>query len=145
MKKDESLLPAGEMTLGQRLKYLRKKERISQREFAKNAGISQGNLSDMENDKYLPSITTVISIIEYYGFAADWILFGIGPMQSINYNDISDNSSFLSTPIAADEEELLSVYRDLDSEGKSIVKSTCYQERRRMQENTTENPKSKRA
>lgn len=143
MKKDESLLPAGEMTLGQRLKYLRKKERISQREFAKHAGISQGNLSDMENDKYLPSITTVISIIEYYGFAADWILFGIGPMQAIDYNNISDNSS--SVPITADEEELLSVYNDLDSEGKAIVKSTCYQERRRMQEPSTENPKSKRA
>lgn len=143
MKKDESLLPAGEMTLGQRLKYLRKKERISQREFAEHAGISQGNLSDMENDKYLPSITTVISIIEYYGFAADWILFGIGPMKAIDYSNISDNSS--SVPIAADEEELLSVYNDLDSEGKAIVKSTCYQERRRMQENSTENPKSKRA
>jgi transcriptional regulator with XRE-family HTH domain len=143
MKKDESLLPASEMTLGQRLKYLRKKERISQREFAEHAGISQGNLSDMENDKYLPSITTVISIIEYYGFAADWILFGIGPMQAIDYSNISDNSS--PVPIAADEEELLSVYNDLDSEGKAIVKSTCYQERRRMQENSTENPKSKRA
>lgn len=143
MKKDESLLPAGEMTLGQRLKYLRKKERISQREFAEHAGISQGNLSDMENDKYLPSITTVISIIEYYGFAADWILFGIGPMKAIDYSNISDNSS--SVPITADEEELLSVYNDLDSEGKAIVKSTCYQERRRMQENSTENPKSKRA
>lgn len=145
MKKDESLLPASEMTLGQRLKHLRKKEKISQREFAKHAGISQGNLSDMENDKYLPSITTVISIIEYYGFSAEWILFGIGPIQAIDYNNISDNSLSLSTPIAEDEEELLSVYRDLASEGKAIVKSTCYQERRRMQENTTENPKSKRA
>ena len=127
--KEENILPACDMSLGQRIKYLRQTVKEPQAKFASHIGISQGNLSDMEKDKYLPSLSTLTALIEYYGFASDWILFGIGPLYAIDYKEYDEKSD---NSLSDDDNELLSVYRDLDPEGKSIVKTTCYTERRRM-------------
>lgn len=49
-------------TIGDRIKLLRKSRKLNQMEFAEAIGISQGTLSDIENDRSKPSIDTIISI-----------------------------------------------------------------------------------
>lgn len=66
-------------TVGKRIKDLRKHFRLTQKKFADVIGISQGNLSEMEKDKFYPSVETVISIIKYFHVSADWLLLGSGP------------------------------------------------------------------
>ena len=124
-----------EWSIGQRLKYLRKQQKESQAVFASHIGISQGNLSDMEKEKYLPSIHTILSIIEYYGFAADWLLLGLGPMRALHYDGdipVVDSAVGGDGRLCEDERELLKTYRQLAVDGKAIVKSACYQEQRRL-------------
>jgi DNA-binding XRE family transcriptional regulator len=50
--------------LGSRIKTVRKLNKINQVDFANRIGISQATLSELEQDKYKPSVDTVLSIVE---------------------------------------------------------------------------------
>ena len=48
---------------------------MTQSEFAREAGVSQGSLSDIESCKATPSIDTIISIVQKNsGLSLDWLL-----------------------------------------------------------------------
>lgn len=74
--------------IGKRLKILRKNLNLTQKQFAASVGISQGNLSEMEKGKFLPSYDTLILIIKQYKISADWILTG---ENTIHKNDFAEN------------------------------------------------------
>ncbi|MTI46936.1 helix-turn-helix transcriptional regulator [Sporosalibacterium faouarense] len=64
------------MTIGNRISCIRKNNNLTQSEFAQTLGISQGTLSDLENDKYRPSVKTIIALKEKFHICTTWILFG---------------------------------------------------------------------
>lgn len=70
------------MSIGQRIKQIRKSYSMSQAAFASLIGISQGTLSEIEKGKFNPSVETVISISKQFEVRTDWILRG---------NDIEEN------------------------------------------------------
>ncbi|WP_281884193.1 helix-turn-helix transcriptional regulator [Paenibacillus sp. YYML68] len=49
-------------TIGERIRTVRKSNKLSQVEFANIAGVSQGTLSELEQDKYKPSLDTIIAL-----------------------------------------------------------------------------------
>ncbi|WP_042208355.1 helix-turn-helix domain-containing protein [Paenibacillus durus] len=51
-------------TIGSRLKMIRKLNKINQVDFATRIGISQATLSELELDKYKPSVDTLLAIAE---------------------------------------------------------------------------------
>ncbi|WP_051531192.1 helix-turn-helix transcriptional regulator [Clostridiisalibacter paucivorans] len=63
-------------SIGSRFKFLRKSKALTQWEFAKSVGISQGTLSDIEKNKYKPSVDTILSVSQYFNVSTDWILTG---------------------------------------------------------------------
>lgn len=71
-------------SIGKRIKLLRKNYRLTQKEFAASVNISQGNLSEMEQDKISPSYDTLIAIVKNYKVSADWVLLGETPNYSIH-------------------------------------------------------------
>lgn len=46
-------------SLGDRIRLIRKTNRLNQTEFSNMIGISQGTLSELEQDKYNPSLETI--------------------------------------------------------------------------------------
>lgn len=64
------------VTMGERIKTLRKSIDISQREFSKRINISQGSLSDIEKGRNKPSIETLISISTMFNVSLDWLING---------------------------------------------------------------------
>lgn len=62
--------------IGNRIKSIRKCLKINQYDFSKSIGISQGTLSDIENNKFNPSAKTIASIMKEYDMCANWILIG---------------------------------------------------------------------
>ena len=52
-------------TVGKRLKIWRKHSMLKLVELSKKIQISQGSLSDLENDKSLPSATTLVNLCLY--------------------------------------------------------------------------------
>jgi len=50
------------MTVGENIKFLRKKAEFTQQELAKRANISRSYLADIERDRYNPSVDTIKAI-----------------------------------------------------------------------------------
>ena len=75
---------------------------MNQVEFAKIIGVSQGTLTELEQDKYKPSIDTIISINKDFNVNLDWLL--IDPAQQDNSND-----TYILN-IEGKEKELLSLF-----------------------------------
>lgn len=93
------------MTLGQRIKNVRKRNKLNQIEFAKIIGVSQGTLSELEQNKYNPSIETIISIHNKFKVDIEWLI--------INQNE-EDNSEVTYVSKAEGREvELLTLFRKL--------------------------------
>ena len=66
--------------LGTRLRQWRKTLPLKSFELAKLIKISQGSLSDIENNKSLPSADTIAKLYQYSNLNIIWLLLGKGPM-----------------------------------------------------------------
>jgi len=73
-------------TLGERIKKIRKLNEMNQIVFSKSVGISQATLSELEQDKYKPSIEIIISIVNEFHVDLSWLVFG---RTDSNYNSNS--------------------------------------------------------
>ncbi|OMF32259.1 hypothetical protein BK133_14650 [Paenibacillus sp. FSL H8-0548] len=62
--------------VGENIKKLRKQIELTQVEFSKQIGVSQGTLSDIEQGNCNPSIETLVSIQERYNVSFNWLLKG---------------------------------------------------------------------
>ncbi|TKI57846.1 helix-turn-helix domain-containing protein [Brevibacillus antibioticus] len=49
---------------------------MNQIEFSNQIGVSQGTLSELEQNKYNPSLETILAIIKEFNVNATWLLFG---------------------------------------------------------------------
>ena len=79
----QSKNPSGEpATVGGRLKYWRKVSRLRLVDVAALIQVSQGSLSDLENDKSLPSATTLTGLCQKTDMNLYWLLTGEGSMVS---------------------------------------------------------------
>lgn len=92
--------------IGQRIKKKRKELGLTQLEIRELAGISSGNLSDLENGKKTPSAQTLIALSKVLQCSIDWILTGYS----------NDDEKIVLT----DKREISIVkgFRKLDKKGK---------------------------
>ena len=99
-----------ENMIGQRIKERRKELKITQTQIQQETSISSGNLSCIENGKYLPSAVALLELSKILDCSIDWMLTG--------KSSISENASILDN----EEAELLNGFR------KMIKKSffACY-------------------
>ncbi|MDY8026274.1 helix-turn-helix transcriptional regulator [Paenibacillus polymyxa] len=82
---------------------MRKTNNLNQIKFANIIGISQGTLSELEQDKYRPSLDIIIAIKENFNSHIEWLIFGDTP--------VSKNTIF-NLAIEAQELELISLFRE---------------------------------
>lgn len=59
-----------------RIKQLREKNRLSQKEFGEIIGFSQGNIGNWERGRSRPSIKAIIAIVKKFNVSSDWLLLG---------------------------------------------------------------------
>lgn len=69
--------------LGTRLREWRKTLPLKSFQLAKLIKISQGSLSDIENNKSLPSADTIAKLYLYTDLNIIWLLLGKGPMTRV--------------------------------------------------------------
>ncbi len=68
-------------TTGQRLRAWRKSVPLKLMELSGKIQVSQGSLSDLENDKSLPSATTLANLSIHTDLNIYWLLTGKGPVN----------------------------------------------------------------
>jgi transcriptional regulator with XRE-family HTH domain len=116
-------------TIGSRFKHLRKIAGLSQFDFAKAIGLSQGRLSDIETNQNKPSADTLMAVNGCFGASTDWLLQGIGlmPTESVPLLKEEKSISGLETNEAAkleielsDQTFLRLIYQLNDSEKHHI-------------------------
>jgi transcriptional regulator with XRE-family HTH domain len=75
-------------TLGERIRGIRKTNQLNQIEFANMIGVSQGTLSELEQDKYKPSVDILIAIQNKFKVDLEWLIIGsTQDTYSINLNE----------------------------------------------------------
>lgn len=82
-------------TIGSRIRAIRKLNKINQVDFSNRIGISQATLSELEQDKYKPSVETVLSIVSEFGVNIEWILIGDSGTKVIGLNRVSEREAVL--------------------------------------------------
>lgn len=64
--------------IGARIREYRQSKGVKVADFAKQIGISQGSLSDIENGKTKPAAETIAAIVRNTDIDATWLLTGEG-------------------------------------------------------------------
>ncbi len=99
-----------ENMIGQRIKERRKELKITQTQIQQETSISSGNLSCIENGKYLPSAIALLELSKILDCSIDWILTG--------KSSISEGQTILETK----EETLLTGFRMLpEDEQRELI------------------------
>ncbi len=80
-------------SVGGRLKYWRKVSTLRLVDVAALIRVSQGSLSDLENDKSLPSATTLTGLCQKTDLNIYWLLTGEGSMVSKEERFKAESSS----------------------------------------------------
>lgn len=96
--------------IGGRITFIRQSYGLKQSEFCEIIGISKGNLSDLENNRYKPSFQAIVKIITHFNVNPNWLL-------SLEGMPFDSNMEFVP------EDELSGLYQRLknSANAKNII------------------------
>lgn len=80
-------------TLGERLKYVRKKNGFTQESLAESIGVSRGVIFNLEKNLTEPQTIVINAISETLKINKSWLMNGIGEMEN---NKVSQNTKILA-------------------------------------------------
>jgi transcriptional regulator with XRE-family HTH domain len=113
------------MSIGKRIQKLRKDNKLTQVQFSKVIGISQGRLSEIEKDKNKPSVDTLESIKQNFNISLDWLIIGNYPISDNSDLLVSDSTVKYGEPdqeqFTNDEINIISLYRKLSVKEKNKI------------------------
>lgn len=98
-------------TFGQRLRKARKDKGVTQTVAAKAVGMSQANLSDLENDVY-PTSSYTPQLAVYYNVSTIWLADGRGSRKRYEPNDRN---------ISADLQRIIELWPQLSEEAHRSI------------------------
>ena len=94
--------------LGQKIRYLRRREGLSQEEFAARAGVSHRKLSDIECGNGNPTFDTMDSIAAAFGIQIEELICADVEVDLLPRNDLSRLQPMLDRLPEAQQELFLS-------------------------------------
>ncbi|MDK2799322.1 MAG: hypothetical protein PWQ70_941 [Clostridiales bacterium] len=120
-------------SIGERIRFARKKKNLTLTDIKHLTGLSTGNLSELENDKFMPSANALIALRKTLDVSIDWILTGeeftkncLSEKEADANNQKNPNYVIKETESATyllneDETELINGYRKLDKEKRRDI------------------------
>lgn len=103
-------------TIGERIKFLRQTtSNLTQQKLADATGISRGNLSNYEKDRFKPASDAIIAISNYFNVTTDWLLTGKDKFYSETCNLKPNNIDII---LNDKEVNLITLFRRLKEEDK---------------------------
>ncbi|SNS56232.1 DNA-binding transcriptional regulator, XRE-family HTH domain [Anaerovirgula multivorans] len=97
-------------TIGKRIKYLREKKKLTQKQLADATGVQRGNLSHYEKDKIKPSSDAIISLSQFFNVSCDWFL--IGKTEKKGRKGKSDEEPLILRKLTDEEKKDVAKYAD---------------------------------
>ena len=96
-------------TVGMRIRTRRKELNITMAQIQEKTSISSGNLSCIENGKYLPSATALIELSAILDCSIDWILTG-------KHKKLKSDEIYIAE--TKDEKFILDAFREMSFDDK---------------------------
>jgi len=126
------MVKENEKTAGQRLRAWRKSVPLKLMQLSAKIKVSQGSLSDLENDKSLPSATTLANLSIYTDLNIYWLLTGKGPVlkgpdpefeKTTETSRLYEDFMFLmqDRKLKGVAEKLIQIYREGDAGKKAQI------------------------
>lgn len=118
------------MTIGERIRMRRKELKLTMQTIYERENIKTGNLSELEHDKYLPSVQTLIALGRVLQCSIDWLLTGeeykaesSGTPDSLNFRTLKSEQGLMcdGSPLEEEEADLVAMYRLLPSHEQEDV------------------------
>jgi transcriptional regulator with XRE-family HTH domain len=101
-------------TIGDRIKYIRKFHKMTQKDIADKTNIKRGNLSHYENNKVTPGAEAIVELSELFNVSTDWLLTGKGEEVNDDVERFQNKSTHSLGELARHEIELIQKYRQLE-------------------------------
>lgn len=107
--------------INERVKFIRKKARLTQAEFANSIGIKQATMSDIERYKIGVSLKLISAISQKYEVDINWIMTGIDGIKTVN----SDIDFTIEAKDLDDYNTMCpsrqNTYKDIDDELNNLI------------------------
>lgn len=91
------------MSIGLRIKGLRKQKKLNQIELSSKLGVDNSQFSKIENGKLMPTIGHIMEICSIFNVSADWLLTGQGEMLRKEDSDPKDHISEVGNMVSLEE------------------------------------------
>lgn len=116
-------------TVGSRLRLWRKSSMMKLLDVKKMIGVSQGSLSDLENNKSLPSATTLTQLCLRTDLNICWLLTGKGPVarkvgetENQTYMETGYLKTLQDKNLKALVDSLIQAYQDGGREKRALLR-----------------------
>lgn len=111
--------------IGQRIQNRRNELNLGFNQVCEITKISKGNLSGIENSKYLPSSKALIELSKVLNCSIDWMLTGNDRNNQAEVSISEQPTEINGTLITQDEIYLIENYRKLTDSNKLALKDFC--------------------
>ena len=113
------------MTIGERIKAIRKEKNLTQTAFAERVKVSFGSISKLERGETNPSAQTIDLMCREFNVSEMWLRDGIGDMNAPE--PVNEDVSLIKRTaekygLTSDETEILRVYLEIGSNGRTLIK-----------------------
>lgn len=99
--------------IGDKIKELRKKSKITQAELSDSINIGQSTLANFENGKRTIPIDIIIQLAQFFNVSADYLL-GLSTSPDAR-------EAIYGEQLSAEEKEIVEAYRTINADGKRIL------------------------
>lgn len=115
------------MDVGKRIKQIREEKNLTQQKLADALNLKQNTIATYEMGRSIPSDRTIKDICEKFGYVEKWLRTGEGPKKALPDDEEADYVNELlrkeETPLYDIIKAIMKTYKELDPEGKTVVKS----------------------
>lgn len=113
------------MTIGERIKLQRKNLKLTLKEVSQRTKLSTGNLSELENDKYSPSVASLVSLSKALDCSIDWLVTGEVVLKKVSGEssiiDDREETTENNSRFSDIESDIIGMFRQLDERDKEDV------------------------
>lgn len=99
--------------IGDKIKALRKKSKITQAELSDSINIGQSTLANFENGKRTIPIDIIIQLAQFFNVSTDYLL-GLSTSPDAR-------EAIYGEQLSAEEKEIVEAYRTINADGKRIL------------------------
>lgn len=104
------------MTISERIFERLRQLDMTQKEFAKKAGIQQSTISEWKKNRTNPSSDKVLAICKALDVSPEWLLSGVDPAESRGKNQM-----YYTVDLSTDSGILLSEFNKLDKQERDRI------------------------